>query len=169
MPILKNGAVSADGWITIADHEPIPGPIPIIVSWPRWRAEREALRGRRNGLLGVRLRSAELAADIAADVEHFSLIAIEFPTIGDGRGYTTGRLLRERHGFKGELRAVGLLVRDLFPFLLRCGFDAIEARDETEAAAWRDAVGAITVAYQNAAKHHAPHPRRRTPGAAAAE
>ena len=168
MPILKNGAVIADAWITIADDEPIPGAVPIIVSQARWRADREALQGR-NGPLGVRLRSADLAADIAADVEHFSLIAVEFPTIGDGRGYTTGRLLRERHGFGGELRAVGLLVRDLFPFLLRCGFDAIEARDEVEAAAWRHAVGAITVAYQNAAKHHAPHPRHRPHGAAAAE
>ena len=94
--------------------------------------------------------------------------AVEFPAIGDGRGYTTGRLLRERYGFSGELRAVGPLVRDLFPFLHRCGFDAIEARDEIEAAAWRQAVGAITVAYQNATDQSAPPLLRRDAAAASA-
>ena len=152
MPIIKNGVVIDDPWIVIADDAPLPVSRPVIVSLARWLAGREALRGR-NGLVGVRLRSAELAEEIAADLEHLSLIAIEFPTIGDGRGYTTGRLLRERYGFTGELRAVGHLVRDLFPFLQRCGFDAIEARDAVEAAAWRQSVGAITVAYQNTASH----------------
>ena len=148
MPILKNGTVIDDPWTVIADDAPLPVSRPVIVSLARWLAGREALRAR-NGLVGVRLRSDELAEEIAADIEHLSLVAVEFPTIGDGRGFTTGRLLRERHGFSGELRAVGSLIRDLFPFLRRCGFDAIEARDETEAAAWRQAVGAITVAYQN--------------------
>ena len=106
MPIIKNGVVIKDPWIVIADDAPLPASQPVIVSLARWLAEGEALRGR-NGLLGVRLRSAELAEDIAADLEHLSLVAIEFPTIGDGRGYTTGRLLRERYGFTGELRAVG--------------------------------------------------------------
>ena len=154
MPIIKNGVVIDDPWITVADDAPIPLSHPVIVSLARWLGGREALRAR-NGPVGVRLRSAELAEDIAADLEHLSLVAIEFPSIGDGRGYTTGRLLRERHGFRGELRAVGLLVRDLFPFLHRCGFDAIEARDEAEAAAWRQAVGAITVAYQGSGSHGA--------------
>ena len=148
MPILKNGTVIDDPWIVIADDAPLPVSRPVIVSLVRWRTGRDALRGR-NGLVGVRLKTAELAEDIADDLEHLSLIAIEFPAIGDGRGYTTGRLLRERYDFRGELRAVGPLIRDAFPFLQRCGFDAIEARDETEAAAWRQAVGAITVTYQN--------------------
>ena len=162
MPIIKNGVVIDDPWIVIADDAPLPVSRPVIVSLARWLAGGEALRGR-NGLVGVRLRSAELAEEIAADLEHLSLIAIEFPTIGDGRGYTTGRLLRERYGFTGELRAVGPLVRDLFPFLRRCGFDAVEARDEVEATSWRQAVEAITVVYQNAARYGAPdiEPRER--------
>lgn len=154
MPIIKNGVVIDDPWIVISDDEPLPVSRPVIVSLARWIAEREVLLGR-NGLVGVRLRSAELAEDIAADLDHLSLVAIEFPAIGEGRGYTTGRLLRERYGFTGELRAVGPLIRDLFSFLQRCGFDAIEARDEVEAAAWRQAVGAITVAYQGSGSHGA--------------
>jgi uncharacterized protein (DUF934 family) len=160
MPIIKNGVVINDPWIVIADEEPLPVSRPVIVTLARWLAEREALVAR-NGLVGVRLRSAELAEDIAADLDHLSLVAIEFPSLGDGRGYTTGRLLRERYGFRGELRAVGALFRDIFLFLHRCGFDAVEARDEVEAAAWRQAVGAITAAYQNAADHGAPRLRRR--------
>ena len=155
MPIIKDGAVIDDTWVVIADDEPIPHSHPVIVSLARWRAGRETLAGR-NGLVGVRLQTTDLAEDIADDVGHLDLIAIEFPAIGEGRGYTTGRLLRERHGFTGELRAVGPIVRDVFLFLQRCGFDAVEARDEAEAAAWGDAVGAITVAYQNAAERKNP-------------
>ena len=167
MPILKNGAVIADPWIAVADDAPLPVSRPVIVSLARWRADGEALRAR-NGLVGVRLKTAELAEDIADELDHLGLVALEFPTIGDGRGYTTGRLLRERYGFSGELRAVGPLIRDQFPFLQRCGFDAVEARDAAEAAAWRQAVGAITVAYQNAAHHGAPRLLRRDDAAAAA-
>ena len=168
MPIVKNGVVIDDPWVVIADDAPLPVSRPVIVSLARWIAGRDALRAR-NGLVGVRLKTAELAEDIADDLEHLSLVAIEFPAIGDGRGYTTGRLLRERHGFRGELLAVGGLIRDLFPFLQRCGFDAIEARDEIEAAAWRQAVGAITVAYQNSANKGGHHLLRRDYSVAAAE
>ncbi len=158
MPIIKGGAVIDDPWIAVADEAPLPISRPIIVSLARWRAERDALKARN---VGVRLRSAERAEDIAADLDHLGLVAVEFPALGDGRGYSTGRLLRERHGFSGELRAVGPLIRDQFPFLVRCGFDAIEARDAVEAAAWRQAVGAITVAYQNAIDQQTPHLLRR--------
>jgi uncharacterized protein (DUF934 family) len=148
MPLIKHGVVIDDPWTFVDDDGPIPVSSPVMVSLTRWRAERDALLGR-NGMIGVRLRSDEHAEDIADDLDHLDLVAVEFPSIGDGRGYTTGRLLRERYGFTGELRAVGPLIRDLFLFLQRCGFDAVEARDEAEAAAWFDAVGTITVAYQN--------------------
>ncbi len=149
MPIIKNGAIITDPWVFIADDEAIPVSSPVIVSLTRWLAERDALCGR-NGLVGVQLRTDDLAEAIAADLDYLGLVAIEFPGIGDGRGYTTGRLLRGRHGFTGELRAVGPLIRDVFLFLKRCGFDAVEARDEAEAEAWHEAVDVINVAYQNA-------------------
>ncbi len=155
MPIIKDGAVIDDPWLVIDDQEPVPVSQPVMVSLTRWQAERDALRGR-NGMVGVRMQTTDLADEIADDVGHLDLIAIEFPAIGEGRGYSTGRLLRERHGFTGELRAVGPLVRDVFLFLKRCGFDAVEARDDAEAAAWSDAVGAFTVAYQNAAECNVP-------------
>lgn len=57
-----------------------------------------------------------------------SRVEVHFPKFGDGRGFSIGRLLRERYGYKGELRAVGHLTRDHLLYLERCGFDAFELR-----------------------------------------
>ena len=57
------------------------------------------------------------------------LVAINFPKFGDGRGYSKARLLRERHGYKGELRAVGEVLGDQLFYMHRCGFDAFELVD----------------------------------------
>src|SRR3546814_2142105 len=87
----------------------------------------ERLRGH-NGRLGLRLKSDQSPAGIAEDLGHFQLVALEFPRFGDGRAYSYARLLRERYGFKGELRAVGNVLRDQFLFMLRCGFDALDRK-----------------------------------------
>ena len=52
------------------------------------------------------------------------LIILDFPKFTDGRAYTQARLLRERLGYTGELRASGAVFIDQLPFLLRCGFDS---------------------------------------------
>jgi uncharacterized protein (DUF934 family) len=64
--------------------------------------------------------------DLAADLPRFALVAANFPGPSDGRGYTQGRLLRERYGFQGELRASGYVRHDQVFFLARCGFNALE-------------------------------------------
>src|SRR3546814_3790777 len=83
----------------------------VIVTLEQWQAGRERLRGH-NGRLGLRLKSDQSPAGIAEDLGHFQLVALEFPRFGDGRAYSYARLLRERYGFKGELRAVGNVLRD---------------------------------------------------------
>ena len=60
---------------------------------------------------------------------HVARVEVNFPKFGDGRGYSIARLLRERRGYRGELRAVGHITRDLLLFLERCGFDAFELRE----------------------------------------
>jgi uncharacterized protein (DUF934 family) len=95
--------------------------------WAEWR-----------GALGVRLAPADRAEELAGDLTRLALIAAEFPSPGEGRGYTQGQLLRGRCGFTGELRAVGAGVRqDLIWLLARCGFDAFElaAGESPQAAA----------------------------------
>jgi uncharacterized protein (DUF934 family) len=155
MPLISNGRLTDDAWIALADDEAVPATGPVIVSLDRWQAERDGLLAR-GGLLGVRLSSHQLASEIAADLAHFDLVALEFPTFRDGRAYSNARLLRERHGFSGELRAVGNVLRDQFMFMQRCGFDAFEVADEREAAGWRKAMEEFSIWYQPAADGRVP-------------
>ena len=74
----------------------------------------------------LRLEPTDDPAAVA--LEGVARIEVNFPKFGDGRGYSIGRLLRERHGYRGELRAVGHITRDLLFYLESCGFDAFELR-----------------------------------------
>ena len=101
--------------------------------------------------VAVQLAPADKVEDLAPYVASLSLIAIEFPNPGDGRGYTSARLLRQRYGFQGEIRAVGAGVKqDLLFFMARCGIDAFDlAPTENEAEA-RQALNRFSLAYQPA-------------------
>src|SRR5439155_14573700 len=77
-----------------------------------------------------------------------ALIALVFPKFSDGRAFSQARLLRERYGFRGELRATGQVLRDQFLFLLRAGFDAFEVTKDADAAAFTDAERRYSVFYQ---------------------
>ena len=102
-----------------------------------------------SGPLGVRLSVVDRAEDLAAELARLALVAVEFPSPGEGRGYSQGRLLRERLGFRGELRAVGAGVRqDLVYLLARCGFDALELAAGEDVAAAQRAFARYDVAYQ---------------------
>src|SRR5690606_7355193 len=105
MPLLKDGKIVEDRWVPLVDDAASPQG-DIIVTLEQWQAGRERLRGH-NGRLGLRLRSDQPPSQLGDDLQHFALIALEFPRFGDGRAYSYARLLRERHGFRGELRAVG--------------------------------------------------------------
>ena len=150
MALIKDGAVVADAWVAVADDEDLPAARPAIVTLDRWRAEREALIGR-NAPLGVRLRSDQSVTGMADDLDRFSVVALEFPVFTDGRAFTSARLLRERYGFAGEIRAVGDVLRDQVLFMMRCGFDAFEMDREGAAENWRAAMAEIGVFYQAAA------------------
>lgn len=160
MSLIKNGRAVDDPWIALDDDAPLPATGPVIVSLTRLRAQREALLSRR-APLGVRLKSSELATEVGADAAALELIAIEFPTFRDGRGYSTARLLRERWGFAGELRAVGNVLRDQILFMHRCGFDAFEMADPNASETWRKAMGEFTAFYQGATDDRVPVTRLR--------
>ncbi len=102
------------------------------------------------GPLGVRMAAADKVEDIGEDLARLSLVAVEFPTPTDGRGYSHGRILRTRLKFAGELRAVGAVKQDQIFFLARCGYDSFElAAGENVEEAVR-ALQRYTVAYQPA-------------------
>ncbi len=77
----------------------------------------------------VRLEPGDDPAAIADRLARVAWVEVNFPKFGDGRGYTIARLLRERYGYRGELRAIGQVARDNLYFLERCGFDSFLLRD----------------------------------------
>jgi uncharacterized protein (DUF934 family) len=109
---------------------------------------------RRTGRLGVRLGPGDAVEELAPLLPRLALIALEFPSPGDGRGYSQARLLRERLDFRGELRAVGAGVREDQAFLLaRCGFDCLEPPAGVDPETLRLALRRYDVAYQPGAAH----------------
>lgn len=146
MPLIKNGAFVADQFVTVADDAALPEG-GIIVSLERWQAERETLRAR-NTPLGVRLKSGQEPALIADDLDKLAVVALEFPVYRNGRAYSYARLLRERYGYKGEVRAVGAVLRDQFQNMLRVGFDVLEVADNITLDIFKACAGSFTHAYQ---------------------
>jgi uncharacterized protein (DUF934 family) len=132
----------------------------VIVPLAFWLERREALLFRA-GRLGVWLDSHEEPAVIAGDLDLFALVAVNFPTFGDGRGYSTGRLLRERYGYTGELRAIGEVVRDHLFFMAGCGFDAFLLREDQDPEEALTAFDDFSDAYQTSAVRPLPLFRRR--------
>ncbi|MFZ5792441.1 MAG: DUF934 domain-containing protein [Pseudomonadota bacterium] len=157
MPLLKYGRVVEDPWQFVADDAALPAEGHVLVTLKRWQAEREALIGR-GWPVGVRLEPADLAEALANDLGRLDLIAVDFPKFNDGRGYSTARLLRQRYRYKGELRAVGKVLRDQLLFLHRCGFDAFEIAREDAVETWLKAMSEFGVWYQRAADDRLPAP-----------
>ncbi len=122
--IWKDGAFRRDAWVKAPADAPLPDG-PVVLSKKQWLAERATLASR-NAPLGLQLEPGEGLDDIAADLPRFALIALNFHKFSDGRAFSTARLLREKHGFAGELRAVGNVLNDQIPFMRRCGFDTLE-------------------------------------------
>lgn len=125
-PILfRQGRVAADEWSFPADGEPVPASGPVALPRARLIAGWPDLAGR-NAPLGVVLVSGEKLDGLEAILPRLALVKLVFPRYADGRLYSIARLLRDRHGFAGEVRAAGDVLRDQVPLLLRAGFDALE-------------------------------------------
>ncbi len=133
--LIKDRALVADRYTLLreaASLSDLPAAVPTIVPFALWLAERNALLARRD--VGVWLAPTDDPAAIADDVATLPVIAVDFPKFTDGRGYSIGRLLRDRFGFAGELRAVGDVLRDQLFALSQCGFDAFVIRADRDAA-----------------------------------
>ena len=162
--IIRQRRVVADNWQLLksaADGSlAVPAEGDVIVPLGVWCAQRDTLL-KRTGKLGVWLDSNEDPALIADDLRHFELIAVNFPQFVDGRGYSIARLLRERYGWRGELRAIGDVLRDQLFYLTRCGFDAFELRAGQDAQAALTALADFSEAYQSSVERPQPLFRRR--------
>lgn len=146
MVLLKDGQNSNDTWQHLNDDDTLPSG-PIIVSVTRWHRDRASLAAR-NMPLGLQLDAGAEPAKLADDLHRFSVICLQFDSFTDGRPYSQACLLRERYGYRGELRARGNILRDQFDFMRRYGIDALEITKEADALAWQDAVAEIDIYYQ---------------------
>jgi uncharacterized protein (DUF934 family) len=114
-----------------------------------------------NGEPGVLLGTADDPAALEGRLDRLSVIAIEFPQFTDGRGYTIARLLRERYGYQGELRAVGEVLRDNLFYLSRCGFDSFLLSDQSRLDDALEGLGDFSDGYQASVDRPQPLFRRR--------
>ncbi|WP_300304147.1 DUF934 domain-containing protein [Ferrovibrio sp.] len=148
MPLLKDGnLVGEDAWLSVADDAPLPEDRPALISHARWQADKEQLVGR-NAPVGIRLPNTVDVLDFGPEAGRFDLIVLEFPKFSDGRAYSQARLLRERFGFGGELRATGHVLQDQLWHMQRCGFDAFEIAREDATQAFAAAMRSFSHVYQ---------------------
>jgi uncharacterized protein (DUF934 family) len=150
--ILRRRELVEDDWRYLGEEGADSlGTQPLIVPFAEFRNNIDRWRAY-HGPLGVRLSPADAVEDLAADVARLRLVAAEFPSAGEGRGYSQGRLLRSRLKFSGELRAVGAGVKqDLLFIMSRCGFDSFELAPGQKIDEAMKALDRYTVAYQPAA------------------
>lgn len=167
MALIKNGSQVSDQWLTAADDTPVQADIPTIVSFKRFLEERDTLVKSR-AELGVKLSPGEDVTLLERDLPRLQVVALDFPKFSDGRAYSSARLLRQRMGFEGEIRATGEVLRDQYLFMLRSGFDAFEVRDGAETRGWLEAVREFSHYYQPAADGSQAVWARRHPQAVAA-
>jgi uncharacterized protein (DUF934 family) len=165
--LIRNRSVVPDNWQPLSerpeDKAAIPAEGDVIVPLATWLAEREALCAR-TGRTGVLLDGAQGPEALAQDLERIPLVAVHFASFGDGRGLSTARLLRERYGYTGTLRAVGQVIHDWLLFMERCGFDEFVLRDGEDAERALAAFAELPDAYQATVAEPQPLFRRRLAG-----
>ena len=137
-------------FLAVADEDAIPAGGGVILSLPRFQIDGAALLddGR---AVGVRIEPAERVEDLAYDLPRLALVAPAFPKFRDGRAYSTAALLRERFGYRVEIRAVGDVLREQAFEMVRCGFDAFEPADRSTPEQWAHAARIFRHVYQAAA------------------
>src|SRR5437763_1480937 len=147
MPLVKQGKISGDGFVHLADDAEIPGDGAVLISAARFLADPDTL-SRRLGKTGVIWPNNRDVDDLVPYLDRLAVVALVFPSFRDGRAYSQARLLRERFLYCGELRATGQVLRDQFVFMLRAGFDAFEVKKEADAEVFAQTAKRYSVFYQ---------------------
>jgi uncharacterized protein (DUF934 family) len=167
--IIKNKTIVDDNWSVLRLKEgdtlesvAVP-PGKIIVPLRVWQVQRDKLQDRAD--IGVWFASDERAEDLQNDVEKFSVIAVDFPKFADGRGYSIAYHLRARLGYRGELRAIGDVLRDQMFYLQRVGFDAFATRADKDIHEALKGLSDFSLSYQASSDEKLPLFRRAQRGA----
>jgi uncharacterized protein (DUF934 family) len=148
MPLLKNDEWILDTWRFYPDDQPIPTTRPKIVTLARLQGDDGEFLFHCACNLGVRLESHEKVEDLEPWLKRLQLVALAFPKFADGRAFSSAAMLRQHYGFAGEIRAVGNVLVDQYPFMRRVGFDAFEVEPGRVLESWKKAKIGIGLAYQ---------------------
>lgn len=167
--IIKHESVVDDAWEVfklgegeIAETAALPAG-QVLLPLAVWKARKDEIISAHadDRPVGVWLDSSDGPEALADDLDRFAVIGINFPKFADGRGYSTARLLRERYGFKGEIRAIGDVLHDQLFFMKRCGIDAYAVRADKDIEAALGGLRPFSESYQTAVDQPYPLFRRR--------
>lgn len=164
--IVRNARTSNETWRLLdedalrAQQDTAAGATGALIPLQLWLGNRAACEAW-NGKFGILLQAEDDPVVLVADLGRIELIAIAFARFADGRGYSIARLLRGRYGYRGELRAVGDVLRDQMHYLKRVGFDAFELRADQDPQAAIGAFDDFSEAYQTSIDRPQPLFRRR--------
>jgi len=147
MPLVKNNAIAHDEYVKVGAEDEIPQGGAILLPADRFLVDPAAVLARQ-GPVGVIWPNNRELDELVPHLPKLAVVALTFPTFRDGRAYSQARLLRERHGYKGELRATGQVLRDQFGFMLRAGFDSFDVVKEKDAEAFATVAKRYSVFYQ---------------------
>ena len=147
MPLVKQGRITTDLFVHAVDGAELPDDGAILVPAARFLEDSEALL-KRAGKVGVIWPNNRDLDDLVPYLDRLAAVALVFPSFRDGRAYSQARLLRERHGYDGEMRATGQVLRDQFVFMSRAGFDAFEVKKDADADAFAATMKRYSVFYQ---------------------
>jgi uncharacterized protein (DUF934 family) len=166
--IIRDRAIVDDDWTHLDDAAPLPASGKLIVSHARWLKDEAALKAR--GSVGIAIPATLAVEELKDDLPALALVALPFNFIQpkpeggrtyDGRAYSQARALRERLGFKGEIRAIGDVFRDAMFYMHRCGVNAFELKPDRDLQDALHAFEDFSTTYQGAADDPTPIFRRR--------
>jgi len=152
LQVIKDKQIVEDSWqrlIEVDDDQVLPEG-DLIIPFKYWQAHQQELQ-ERTGKLAICLDGDDVTEEVAKSLAQFELIALNFPAFTDGRSYSHARLLRDRYGYKGELRAVGDVMRDQLFFMQRCGMDSYQLREDKDIEDALNAFDDFSIKYQTAA------------------
>lgn len=158
--IIRDRAIVDDNYRHVSDANDLTAGGDIIVTLELWEAHKSDLLNH-DGKIGVQVPGEAEPEVIADDLARLDVVAIHFPVFRDGRGYSLARILRDRFGYKGELRATGDVLRDQMFYMQRCGFNAFEPRADRSIEDALKGLNDFSVTYQADANEKRPIYRRR--------
>ena len=155
--MIRDGKICPDQW-TFVPKQPVDDmPLPqgaILMHVNAALALQDVLAERND--VGLWFDADDDVTQLTLDVNRYPVIGVYFPDFMDGRGFSTGRLLRDRLHYRGELRAIGHFVRDQLFYLKRCGFNAFCFAEEENLTAAIQSLHDLSETYQAAADQPLP-------------